>query len=110
MQVVAFYQNYPNQIAGTASFPVAINLMLGPELGALSTINRRPEFSLPPTEIKYYLEYGQAWRLDLGEIYDAEDDAVSVSLNCINAENTFLEIVSDETGFYHLEIQAKNTT
>ena len=104
MQVVAFYENYPTEESETASFPVTINLLLGSELGALTTINSRPEFNLPPSESKYYLEFGQEWWLDLGEIFDADDDDVSVSLNCINADNTFLEIVSDETGFFHLEI------
>ena len=58
MQVVAFYEKYPMQVAEAANFPVSINLLLGSELGALTKINSRPEFNLPPSEPRYYVEFG----------------------------------------------------
>ena len=54
--------------------------------------------------------YGEAWHLDLGEVYDAEGDNVTVEFNCTSGNNTFLKLNADETGFYFLSIDADNTT
>ena len=87
-----------------------VNLTLGGDLGVLGLINAKPEFNIPPEEDKYTLAYGEGWQIDLGEIFDADNDTVSVNLTCTNNNNTFLNLVNDGTGFYSLIIDQGNTT
>ena len=54
---------------------------MGDDPGLLAVINEKPEFNLPPQEKKYAVLYGEAWQLDLGEIYDAENEEVIVELD-----------------------------
>ena len=84
---------------------------MGDDIGVLGLINSKPEFNLPPEEDKYTLAYGDPWTIDLGETYDADNDTVSLNLTCTNdMNNTFLELITDETGFSYLNIDEGNTT
>ena len=83
---------------------------MGDDPGLLAVINEKPEFNLPPQEKKYSVLYGEAWHLDLGEVYDAEGDNVTVEFNCTSGDYKFLKLNADEAGFYFLSIRAGNTT
>ena len=75
-------------------------------------INEKPEFSLPPEErAKYSVPFSEGWHLDLGEIIDAENDAVSVEFTCTSvATATFVQLFVDETGFHYLSMEAGATS
>ena len=110
--VVAYYESYPTQLVGTAYLNFTINLQLGEDRTTYALINEKPEFSLPPEErAKYSVPFSQAWQLDLGEILDPENDAVSVEFTCTSATNaTFVQLFVDETGFHYLSIEAGSTS
>ena len=90
--------------------PIRINMTLGDDPGVLGLVNSRPVLTEPPSESKYTLEVGEAWFINLGGTFDADNDTVSVLLNCTNAINTFLNLTVDADGFYGLEIEKGNTT
>ena len=90
--------------------PISINMTLGESLGVLGLVNARPVLTEPPSESKYTVEVGEAWFIDLGETYDVDNDTVSVTLNCTNTNNTFLNLIGGAEGFYRLEIEKGTTT
>ena len=45
LQIIAYYTNYPEQLAQTANFTVQINLLMGDDPGLLAIINEKPEFN-----------------------------------------------------------------
>ena len=90
---------------------MTVNLQLGDDKSAYALINEKPEFSLlPPGEkVIYTIPFSEEWRLDLGDIIDAENDEVSVEFSCTNKSNetdtSFLKLLTDDTGLYYLHIE-----
>ena len=80
-------------------------MTMGDNVGIAGRINAKPMFILPPEEEKYALAYGEPWLIDLGETFDADNDTISMNLTCTNTNNTFLELVTDETAFSYLSIE-----
>ena len=78
-------------------------------------INEKPEFSVLPLgeKAKHSVPFSKEWRLDLGDVIDAENDAVIVELSCTSRSNdietSFVQLLVDETGFYYLNIEAGGT-